>query len=573
MANTYLNERKTADGFIRLYAVTNSWNSATKKQIKEQVYIGCKRPDGTYNFNEKTQEYLYLLRGTEYERAYYQWQDCRTYQRASETTKVDAEVLRYARCTDLCGGIELLLSHVSETLGLDQVLEEVFGQCLTDEILTLAYYCASHSRSPLYAASVWSEGQKLRTEGPLNEGDISRILRDISASKVLEFLSLWLRRTPSKNRLSLDITSVSSYAKNNPDVMLGYNRDKEALPQINLLLMVDQITKLPVWFEELPGAISDMTTVKDTIQLLTQIDNSPRIIVCDRGFGSMANIKALQQNRFKFTVGLPLHNFGNVRDLIEEAKANHEFSVPNITLDLFEENDAFRTQCVTKLVKWNDHRVYLHLYYCPSYKYTNENELMQRLDQGEKALKKGKKNEAFRSKFDQRIAKECFIVKETPKRGLQVKCLPEKVDELKEECGGYFAIASNQFKNGSEALYVYKLRDGVEKRFDDIKNEEDCRRLRVHSSERMRARLFIQFIAEILRCYLLERKQTRETDWKNLKLVPKTVNDIMRAMASLRYIHIEGHRPFYKRPTKTQLGLLKFYDIPTTSKTTWPSLN
>ena len=208
-----------------------------------------------------------------------------------------------------------------------------------------------------------------------------------------------------------------------------------------------------------------------------------------------------------------------------------------------------------------------------SIKFRNENELMERLNQVEKALKKGKKIEAFRSKFDQRIAKECFIVKETPKRGLQVKCLPEKVDELKEECGGYFAIASNQFKNGSEALYVYKLRDGVEKRFDDIKNEEDCRRLRVHSSERMRARLFIQFIAEILRCYLLERKQNRETDWKNLKLVPKTVNDIMRAMASLRYIHIEGHRPFYKRPTKTQLGLLKFYDIPTTSKTTWPSLN
>jgi len=571
MNKTYLSARKLAGGVTRLYAMKNEWDKVQKKQTKAfQVYIGCKRADGTYNFNERAEDFLSLLRKTEYERPYYQWCDFRRGQLREESDVADETTLRYCRCEDLCGGVDLLLGHVAEKTGLSETLVSVFGNCLSDEILSLAFYCASQTRRPLYAAANWSESQKLPGRTLLNESDIARVLKAVTPSKCLEFLSLWLRKTPRNHRLSLDITSVSSYARHNPDVMLGYNRDNENLPQVNLLLMVDQQTKLPVWFEQLPGAISDITTIKDTITLLKNIDGSPRCIVGDRGFASKQNIAALQKKGFKFTMGLPLHLFEEVRTIIREAVANHEFSVPNITFDLFEDYDTHRTQGITKMVKWNGHRVYLHLFYCSDYKNSNEADLMEALDRVQKRMLEGKK---LNSKFDQEIASRCFTLKETPKRGIQVKCLPEEVDKLKQEQGGFFAIASNQFKESRDAMYVYKLRDGVEKRFDDLKNEEDCRRLRVHSSQHMRARIFIQFLAEILRCYLLERKQRFENDWKSKKIRPKSVNDILRAMESLRYIHIEGHHPFYKRPTKDQLALLHFYGVSTQTKQLWPSLH
>ena len=283
----------------------------------------------------------------------------------------------------------------------------------------------------------------------------------------------------------------------------------------------------------------------------------------------MENIACLQKNGFKFTMGASLHLFDQIAKMIEQAKANHEFSLPGITMDLFDGLDTFDTQRVSKTVKWNGHRVYVHMYYCSSYKASNEADLMRKIDRLYEQLQKG---QPIKSKTDKAIVERCFTVKKTPARGIRVQCNPQAVDELKKETGGYFAVISNQFKDGTDALRAYKLRDSVEKRFDDLKNECDCRRLRVHSADRMRARLFIQFLAQILRCYILCKREDGADSWKRLQIRAKTVNDVMREMASLRYIHIDGHHPFYKRPTKHQDRLLRFFGIPTDNHLLWPSM-
>jgi transposase len=49
-----------------------------------------------------------------------------------------------------------------------------------------------------------------------------------------------------------------------------------------------------------------------------------------------------------------------------------------------------------------------------------------------------------------------------------------------------------------DALHEYSTRDYIEKDFDELKNDLDMKRIRVHTDDRMRARLLIQFIAEIM---------------------------------------------------------------------------
>lgn len=566
MGSFYLSKRKTKDGAIRLYAVENVWNFEKRKQDKKQTYIGCKHEDGTYAFNERTAQFLFLLRGTEFERRFYQWQDWQKAQKAESDTS-DPEVEKVVDCTDLSSGTSLLLTHVADKVGLVGKLNAVFGETLTDKLLSLAYFCAQGSRQPLYTAAKWSEDQKLPGDIHLSERDISEVLGSISASQILEFLTLWIKGTPVDNRLSLDITSISSYSKGNPDVMFGYNRDHEKLPQINLLFIVDQETKLPVWFEQLPGAISDMTTVKDTTQMLDQI-GVKRKIVCDRGFSCNENIACLQKHGFKFTMGVALHCFPDIIEKLDQAKQANEFCMPGLTHEMFDTGDVLPTQGITKIIKKNGHRLYLHLYYCPSYKSGNDADLMEHVDRVAQMLEQGKSPV---SKLDREIAEKCFSTHKYKGR-IIVHCDANAVAAMKEEHGGYFAIISNQIKDCQEALRVYKLRDGVEKRFDDLKNEEDCQRLRVHSAARMRARLFVQFLAQILRCYILNQRQTRLDVWKTYKQMPKTVSDIIRAVAAMRYIHIEGHHPFYKRPTRVQLNLFRFFGIDTSSRLWWPSL-
>lgn len=89
MGSFFLSKRNNKkDNSIRLYAVSQIWDAEKGKQKKDnQIYLGCKRADGTFNFNSKTETYLYLLQGTEFEKPFYHWQDYKKEQQAFAAAK------------------------------------------------------------------------------------------------------------------------------------------------------------------------------------------------------------------------------------------------------------------------------------------------------------------------------------------------------------------------------------------------------------------------------------------------------------------------------------------------------
>lgn len=561
MSGAYLSKRKRNDHSINFYAVTNIWNPEKKRQDKKQVFIGS-LINGRCRFSEKATEYADLFRGSEYEHAYWLWRESLQAEQQQDTVVrqqalVDAEIKN--------AGLDLLLSHIAQSLKLDHLLNDVFGDSLAQRILSLAYYCAFDGRQPLSRMNIWFDDQYLPWKNGFSLGMIEKTLMEITASDILAFQQAWMKQVPRNDRLSLDITSVSSYCRNIADVARGYNRDHENLPQINLLMLVSQTTRLPLWFEQLPGAIADITTVKDTVKLLKQLDDTPRSIVFDRGFASQENIACLMDNHVKFTMGVPLWRFEDVRKEIAQAREQKLFNAPSSTLSLFDTNSIYQSQGVTLLKKLNGHRVYLHLYYTDFYHAQNNLVLMQDLSRIEQMLKSG---EELKLPSDIALAQKCFIVKKTPVRGIRVTANLDAIEQLRNSDAGYFAIYSTEFKDAEQAMWAYKLRDGIEKRFDDLKNEEDMHRIRVHSTHNLQSRLFIQFIAQILRCSILRKLQSTEA--KSLSKV-QSVTDVLWNVASLRRVHVQGRRPFYKRPTKIQREIFTLFGIPMNTKA-WPSM-
>ena len=79
------------------------------------------------------------------------------------------------------------------------------------------------------------------------------------------------------------------------------------------------------------------------------------------------------------------------------------------------------------------------------------------------------------------------------------------IDEALAQCG-FFAIAETDFtKDDAEILEIYRMRDTVEKSFDDLKNGVDMKRARTHSTEGMHGKLFAAFLALIVRAVMLNR--------------------------------------------------------------------
>jgi transposase len=69
-------------------------------------------------------------------------------------------------------------------------------------------------------------------------------------------------------------------------------------------------------------------------------------------------------------------------------------------------------------------------------------------------------------------------------------------------------------------LNEYSTRDYIEKDFDEMKNELDMKRIRVHTDSRMKARLLIQFIAEIhmreIRVCMGNSTDCKKMTWRQL---------------------------------------------------------
>ena len=86
---------------------------------------------------------------------------------------------------------------------------------------------------------------------------------------------------------------------------------------------------------------------------------------------------------------------------------------------------------------------------------------------------------------------------------------------------------STSIKDPFKALEIYRNKDVVENCFDDLKNQLDMKRLRVHSSKVMDSRIFLQFLALIIISRL------RQTAAKNEALKNMTVREIMEAMEPL----------------------------------------
>ncbi len=148
--------------------------------------------------------------------------------------------------------------------------------------------------------------------------------------------------------------------------------------------------------------------------------------------------------------------------------------------------------------------------------------------------------------------KTFFTIKETPVRGRRVLFNNESIQKYRKRYAGFYAILSNGIKDPLEALRVYRNKDAVEKCFDDLKNQLDMKRLRVHSSVSMNGRLFVQFIALIYMSAL--RKKMRSAGL----IESYTVRELLWEMETLTQVRYSGrYGHILTEITKPQRRIIK----------------
>ena len=93
---------------------------------------------------------------------------------------------------------------------------------------------------------------------------------------------------------------------------------------------------------------------------------------------------------------------------------------------------------------------------------------------------------------------------------------PQLLQHSELDLAGYFCIVTSEKMSAKEAIELYKSRDVSEKLFRGDKSYLGNKSIRVYSEESARAKIFVEFVAMIVRCkmYIKLKEEMKKPDKK-----------------------------------------------------------
>jgi len=435
-------------------------------------------------------------------------------------------------------GPYIVFGGITSRYNIDTILKKSFGEDDAREIMSLAWYLACEGDA-LVNSDVWLSHFENPAERVIDSQDITKLLDRMEQDGIMSFYRYWLERyEKTGDKILYDLTSISWYGHGIDMAGWGHNRDKENLPQVNFALLCARKTAMPLFAWPLDGSVSDVKTLQNTLQLLDKLNYKPECIMMDRAFGSIKNISYLLRHKHTFLQALQI-NANWIRVIIDAGrqarlrpdsmiKAGERTYYGSTSIcqwvvvktdktRISSAEEAFIYQCKDpngeKYIPKDTEEIIaqypciIHVLFCQELVGNQWDKFMEKLNMEYERLLTNENTEPISA------LKKYFIFQS---KKCDMKCSVdfnmEEIIRHKNNYVGHICFITNDktISSASDALREYSTRDYIEKDFDEMKNDIDMYRIRVHTDDRMKARLLIQFIAEI---YLREiRVRLRDSE-------------------------------------------------------------
>ena len=504
---SYIVEQKIK-GNIYLYRVESYWDKTKKQARQKRIYIGPKnKKQKKVNFN--TANIIHKKFGNMF-----------------------------------------LLKDIAENLGLRKVLEATFQKSAAD-ILNLACFFVCDERAS-YLYNHWQD-ENYGTGSHLYSAYLSSLYKELGENQqaVFDFFNKWISMCSPKSGVYFDITSLSSYSTQIDFVEWGYNRNRESLLQVNMGIICERQSQLPLYYQIYPGSISDVTTLENCLKRLEYFGVEDVLLIMDRGFCSKANIMRLNRLKGKFSFIQPLtFSMKLVKQLIKK----HRRMVEKME-NAFKFNEEVLYHHETPVdLEWQPFTV--HMYYNEKAAIDQRHSFLARLIDTEKEIE----NKKFESVKDYLVYRnECIPNKfitffKLNKKKMMIERNTKTISDYLMKAG-YFLLLSNSLEsNRDKILDDYRGRDIIEKMFDVEKNELHGNRLRGHTAYNTEGRFFVKFVALILHSHITKMM-------KESKLFERyTVRELLAELGKIRRINIDENI-IISEISKAQRSIFKAFNI------------
>ena len=384
-----------------------------------------------------------------------------------------------------------------------------------------------------------------------SDSKVSDFLNDMSDDQRIGFLNAWNAIHRSERiYVSYDSSNRNCEALDIELCEYGHAKDDKGQPIINTAVSYDINNQLPLFYEEYPGSIVDVSELDMMIEKAKGYGYKNIGFILDRGYFSKANIRHLDELHYDFLIAAK-GSASFIRKFIDELKGSFETSRKN-------RNSYYQVYGASKKMEvFADNRKrYVHVFYNDLKAAIERENLEAELSRMESLMNKGigssKDYSSFRKYYQLHYDENNIFTDFTPRNSV--------IEKEKSYCG-YFVLISSDINKADKALTLYRSRDVSEKLFRNDKSYLGNKAYRVHSASSARAKTFIAFIALIIRnrIFIYLDQEARNYPYKpNYMSVPAALKELEKIEM------IKGNDDIYRLDhaiSATQKKILKAFGM------------
>ena len=463
-----------------------------------------------------------------------------------------------SRSSCLHVGSNIVINKIFDDYKLDTFLGKYFDGKdlgLIQDLVAYTIICENNAGQyyPDYAYNHALRTPRMRI---YSDSTVSDFLKSVTADQRIGFLNSWneVRDHREKIYISYDSTNKNCQAGDLNIVEFGHPKVEKGLPVFNYAIAYDTDNKEPLFYEEYPGSINDVAQFKYMVEKASGYGYRKIGFILDRGYFSKANISCMDEHGYDFIL-MVKGMYSLVRELVKSVKGSFE----NIRKNSIREFKLYGTTVERKLFETDDSTRYFHIYYSDSKGGSEREALEAKIEKLSKFLK----SKEFQTKTEfSGIFENYFDLIYDPNDGMFLGAV-EKAGVIEEELGlcGYFVLVTSKKMTAKEAVMLYKSRDASEKLFRGDKSYLGNKSIRVYSDEAASAKIFIEFIALIIRSKIytyLKEESIRTASRQNYMTVPAALKELEK-IEMIR--SLDGNYRLDHAITATQKAILNAFGI------------
>jgi transposase len=390
-------------------------------------------------------------------------------------------------------GSYTVIRKVMEDYGLPAMLQKRFG-VKAGLLLDLAAYLIVDEENAgqyypdfAFAHPLFSEKMHIYSDSA-----VSRFLSSISQEQILGFLDDWNKRRDHTQRIyiSYDATNKNCEAGDISLIEYGKAKDDKGVPIFNVAVAFDKTNRVPLLYEEYPGSVVDVSQFTFLVDKVIDYGYRKVGFILDRGYFSKENIRYMDENGYSFIMMVK-----GCRPLVSSLILENRNTFETDRSCAIRAYRAYGKTVAARLYEDDEKGRFFHIFFNPSRQAAERERLELQIEKYRQFLDKqiGTVNS-----FGKTYQKYFKLHYDKDNKLLSVEERSDVVQRELELCGYYCIITSEKMKP-AEALTQYKGRDISEKLFRADKSFIGSRSMRVYSNEALTAKVFIEFVALIVR--------------------------------------------------------------------------